>query len=112
MKKELTGIDGTLGATQGWESSIEDVGIGSQTIAKMEAPILFETDLQFIEPQFGKAKGYTQLKPELEGTTVTWGFSSKLPYPFNLTLLVMDMEKHMGEDWEYALTTLKDMCEK
>jgi len=46
MKKEKTGTDGEIGASASWESTVKDVGKGTQTIAKMEAPTLFETDLK------------------------------------------------------------------
>ncbi len=111
MKKELSGIDGTIGAMESWEGEVEEVGKGNQTISKIEAPYLFETDLHFYEPQEMISKGYIKLKESNGGTDITWGFRSEMSYPFNLFLLIMDMEEHMGEDWNYALATLKDMCE-
>ena len=112
MTKEWTGIDGTIGASQSWDSDTEDVGKGSQTIAKIEAPTYFETDLKFIEPSEMESKGYVRLSEVENGTEVTWGFKSEMPYPFNLFLLFMNMEDHLGEDWSYGLNSLKELSEK
>lgn len=112
MKKEMAGMDGTIGAMHSWESDVQEVGKGSQTIAKIEAPNLFETDLIFYEPFESEAKGYIMLESEGSGTKVTWGFNSEMPYPFNLMMLFMDMEEEMGKDWNKGLSKLKQLCEQ
>lgn len=111
MKKEFSGTDGEIGATQSWESTVEKVGKGSQTITKIEPPFLLETDLKFYVPYESEAKGYIKLANENGETKVTWGFSSEMPYPFNVSKLFMNMEKMMGEDWQNGLTKLKKLCE-
>ncbi len=112
MKKEMTGTDGEIGATASWESDVEDVGKGSQTIAKIEAPNLFETDLKFYSPYESEAKGYIKLAKEADATKVTWGFQSEVPYPFNLMMLFSNMEDSMGEVWSNGLSKLKQLCEE
>jgi hypothetical protein len=112
MKKSMTGTDGTLGATASWESDVDVVGKGSQTIAKIEEPTLFETDLKFYAPYESEAKAYVQLSSDGDGTNVTWGFKSEMPYPMNFTKLFMNMEEMMGNDWSNGLGKLKALCEK
>jgi hypothetical protein len=111
MKKSMTGTDGEVGATASWESEVPEVGKGSQTISKIEPPTLLETDLKFYVPYESEAKGYIQLAAEGEGTKVTWGFKSTMPYPFNVMCLFMDMEEMMGKDWSSGLNKLKALCE-
>lgn len=111
MKKEMTGIDGTVGASQSWESNVEEVGKGSQTIAKIEEPFLFETTLKFYTPYESEAKAYIKLVEENGRTNVTWGFGSEMPYPFNLMKLFMNTEEMMDKDWNNGLTKLKTLCE-
>ncbi len=111
MKKEFAGTDGTIGAKTSWDSDVKEVGKGSQTIAKIEAPNLFETDLKFYDPYESEAKGYIKLAKENNGTYVTWGFQSEMPYPFNLMNLFTNMEEMMGEDWNNGLSKLKTLCE-
>lgn len=111
MKKELTGVDGTVGAMQSWESPVEEVGKGSQTISKLEPPYLIETDLKFYTPYESEAKGFIKLAEVDEGTQVTWGFKSEMPYPFNLMKLWMNMEEMMDADWNNGLNKLKSIAE-
>jgi hypothetical protein len=111
MKKELTGVDGTVGAMSAWESDHKNVGKGSQTITKIEAPTLFATDLKFYTPYESEAKAYVSLKSEGDITSVTWGFKSEMPYPFNIMKLTMNMEEAIGKDFELGLSKLKNLCE-
>ncbi len=111
MKVELTGTDGTVGAMTSWDSTVEKVGKGSQTITKIEEPNLFATNLKFYLPYESEAKGYIILKSEGDQTKVTWGFESEIPYPFNLMKIGMDMEKEIGKDFELGLNKLKNICE-
>ncbi len=112
MKKEITGTDGTVGATQSWESDVEEVGKGSQTITKIEPPYYFQTALKFYGSYENEAIGYVKLddKPNNE-VIVTWGFKSEIPYPFNIMSLFTSMEDMMGEDWNKGLERLKFLCE-
>ena len=38
--------------------------------------------------------------------------SGSMPYPFNVMILFMNMEKSMGKDWDLGLSRLKKMSEK
>jgi len=111
MKKELTGIDGTVGAKQSWDSEHEKVGKGTQTIFNVVPLQIIETDLKFYIPYESEAKGFIKLESEGNGTKVTWGFNSEMPYPFNLMKLFMNLDEMMEEDWNLGLTKLKDLCE-
>ena len=112
MEKKISGTDGTVGAKQEWDSDVEEVGKGSQTIAKLDAPNLVETDLVFFSPYESEAKAYVKLVEEGNVTTATWGFDSEMPYPFNVMQLFTDMEEMMGKDWNNGLTKLKNLSEK
>jgi hypothetical protein len=45
-------------------------------------------------------------------TRVHWGFTGKMKYPTNLTMLFMHMEKMVGGDLEKGLQNLKVLMEK
>jgi hypothetical protein len=45
-------------------------------------------------------------------TKVTWNFRGDMNYPFNVMLLVYDMEKTLGKDLQQGLNTLKEILEK
>ncbi len=110
MKKEYSGVDGTLGATQSWDGKI--VGIGSQTITNIQKPTLFETNLDFKTPRESHGKGYVKLVADGNTTKATWGMSGSMPYPVNIMILFMNMEKNMGKDWNLGLSRLKKLSEK
>jgi len=111
MKKELTGVDGSIGAKQSWDSEHEKVGKGSETIFNIVPMQIIETDLKFYMPYESEAKGYIKLQADGSGTKVAWGFTSEMPYPFNLMKLFMNLEDMMEEDWNLGLSRLKSSCE-
>lgn len=109
MKKELVGIDGTVGAIQSWEGKI--VGSGSQMITAVEKPTLIKTDLNFIKPHKSHGKAYIKLEAAGRGTKATWGMTGNMPYPLNVMILFMNVEKMMGKDWNKGLSGLKKLSE-
>jgi len=110
MKKDMKGKDGNVGAVQSWESSI--VGSGSQTIAAVEKPTLFETELNFYKPYKSHGKAYIKLVSQGTSTKATWGMTGNMPYPMNVMTLFMNMDKNMGKDWNHGLSKLKKLSEK
>jgi len=111
MNQTHTGTDGTVGATQSWESEVKNVGVGSQTIVNIEKPNSFETKLNFVKPFKSTADGYVTLAQEGDQVKATWGFKSQMPYPMNVMKLFMNMEKSMSEDFGQGLNRLKGLCE-
>lgn len=80
----ITGIDGTVGAKQSWDSKNEDVGTGDQTITSL-TPERMDMLLQFYKPFAGTAKAANIFKPAGENQTIlTSEFYSDSKYPFNL----------------------------
>jgi len=112
MKQILTGTDGTVGATQAWESKVKNVGAGSQTIINLVEPTLLETKLNFLKPFKSTADAYVKLSDQGGNTKATWGFKSKMPYPINLMKLFMNFEKQMDKEFGAGLGRLKDISEK
>ncbi len=112
MEKSMSGTDGEVGAMASWESDVEEVGKGSQTISNIVKPTLFETDLKFYSPYESEAKGYVKLAEKGSKTVVTWGFSSEMPYPARIMLLFMNMEEEMDPEWNKGLGRLKEICEE
>jgi hypothetical protein len=44
-------------------------------------------------------------------TKVAWGFKARMPYPFNLMMVMMNMEKMLGNDFEEGLANMKKKIE-
>lgn len=113
MKKTFTGIDGTVGAIAGWNSKDKNVGVGEQEIKKIVEGERIDFELRFKEPFESTDNAYMiteAISPNQ--TKVKWGFDGKMPYPMNLMLPIMDMEKMLGKDLQDGLNNLKDVLEK
>ena len=111
MKKELSGVDGEVGACSHWISDVKGVGEGKQTFVKLEKPNLALTKLEFIKPFKSVAEGYMKLEQQDSEVVATWGFESSLPYPMNLMKLFMNFEKQMDQDFGQGLAKLKALSE-
>ncbi len=112
-KRTYTGTDGTEGFIYSWESDNKKVGHGSQTITKVVPGVTIDSKLHFLKPFEGLANAYT--KTENQGanqTKVIWGFNSKMKYPSNIMLVLLGLEKSLGNDLETSLKNLKTALEK
>lgn len=113
MKKEFKGTDGTVGFVSAWESDKKDVGKGEQEIKNMHEGERIDYEIRFIRPFASIAPAY--LATESAGdnqTKVKWGFNGHMPYPMNLMLVFMDMDKLIGGDLQTGLNNLKNILEK
>jgi hypothetical protein len=108
-----TGEDGQVGFTSAWKSEIDSVGTGTQTIVAMNEGKSIDYEIVFTEP-FESTMQTAMLFEPVDGssTKVTWNFRGDMNYPFNVMLLVYDMEKTLGKDLQKGLNTLKEILEK
>lgn len=112
MKKEFRGTDGTVGAVSAWEGN-KKVGKGEQEITKITEGERVDFELRFIKPFPSRSDAFMTTEPlNAEQTNVTWGFSSRMNYPFNVLLKIMNMEKMLGNDFSTGLSNLKEIMEK
>ena len=113
MKKEYRGNDGTIGFVSAWESKINDVGTGEQEIIKLADGERLDVELRFLKPFKSTDYAYMITESVSENQTkVMWGFTGKMPYPMNLMLICMNMDKMLGKDLEAGLNNLKAQLEK
>jgi len=108
VKITYEGQDGTVGAVYHWVGN-SDVGEGVQTISKIEQPNSFSTHIHFIKPMDGESDANINLANEGTGTKVTWSLDGKDPYPMNVMVLFMD--KFIGDQYSKGLNKLKTLCE-
>jgi len=109
QKTWMEGEDGAVGTTFFWEGN-EDVGKGKQEIIAFTDDKI-ETTVTFIEPFESLCQGYFLLDYADVKTTVTWGFDSKMPRPFNIMCLFMYITESVGKDYEKGLAKLKEIVE-
>lgn len=112
MKKEFSGVDGTVGFTSSWKSEHPDVGVGEQEITGIDNEKRIDYQLRFIEPFESTSSAYIVFDSiDSSKTKVRWGFEGKMPYPMNLMLLFVDMEGELGGDLQDGLNNLKGILE-
>jgi hypothetical protein len=110
-KITFEGEDGVLMSKGCWDSEMEDVGKGCQWITDIEENKHMGTEMLFVRPNPGPADAYVDLEALEGGTKVTWGFKSEVPWPWNLSLLGMDLKAKMGKPWSDGLNNLKALSE-
>ncbi len=111
IEQQFTGTDGQVGSQMHWQSKVRGVGQGRQEITALTPHERVDMDIEFIKPRTGIAKGAVTMTGEDGAVDVTWSFQSKMPYPFNALMLVMNFEKAMDKDFTEGLTNLKALCE-
>jgi len=113
MKKTYTGIDGTVGFMYAWDSNNKQAGKGEQEIISIQPNDKLGMRIHFIKPFEGLADVH-MTTTALSGnqTKVKWGLSSKMNYPMNIMLLVMNMENMLGKDLAKGLANLKIILEQ
>lgn len=113
MKKEWSGVTGNPGEKVCWESKNKDAGKGCQEVKKVDAAHKrIDTEIKFLTPYESEANAYVTVTPEGNGSKATWGFSSKIPYPFTIMKLFMNMEDAVGKDYQKGLSKLKNISEQ
>lgn len=112
MKQTYQGEDGKIGFRSAWESDQKKVGAGQQTITALEENKAVYTKLEFFKPFKSESDAYIKTEKVDESTTdVFWGFTGVMNPPMNVMLLLMDMAKLVGKDFEEGLAKLKDVLE-
>jgi len=113
MKQEFRGTDGTVGFVSYWDGTKEEVGEGEQEIKKITEGERMDTELRFKRPFETKADAYITTDAAGDSQTkVKWGFTGSMPRPMNLMMVVMDMDKEVGKDFQEGLDSLKTIMEK
>jgi uncharacterized protein YndB with AHSA1/START domain len=108
-KLTFTGpVDG-VGQTMNWESANEDVGMGKQSITRIDPGKEVETAVEFGDQ--GPATATVKLEPSGDKTKVTWGFSSDLGYNPISRYMGLMFDGWVGPDYERGLAKLKTVIE-
>lgn len=95
------------GASYSWTGDAS--GSGTMTILEAQPSNALTVEVAF--DGMGTAKAPWTFNKTPEGTHVTWGFDSKMPFPFNIMLLFTDMTAAVGNDFEKGLANLKELVE-
>lgn len=112
MINTFRGHDGMVGSVNYWKGDDATVGEGEQEIMKLIPNQRVETELRFKAPREDVSEAYIDLKSSGSGTDVTWTLVGKAPFPGNIFVYFMDMDKSLGADFEEGLASLKTLVER
>lgn len=111
MKQESIGTDGEIGFISKWEGN-KEVGTGEQEIMNIVQNDRVEARLRFFKPWKSESDAVTKVEDARDGKTkVTWGFSGTNKVPANIFMMLYNVDKHVGKDFEEGLASLKDILE-
>ncbi len=96
-----------VGSTYHWSGTV--TGEGELVHKDLQPGRLIQDDLNFIKPFKSFAKTAFVLKPDRDGTQVTWNMDSSLPW-FLFWMIPM-MKTFIGMDYQRGLSMLKDLIE-
>ncbi len=99
----------TTGAGASYSWTAEEAGNGEMSITSSTPTSEIKTRVEF--DGMGGADGHFDFGNTEEGTKVTWGFESEMPFPMNAMLLFQDMEGMVGKDFDRGLELLKGIVE-
>lgn len=110
IKNEFSGPEAGEGAKFHWVGN-ENVGEGIMTITESRPVEEVTLKLEFIQPMAAVNSTKFTLKPEGNGTVVTWTMSGENNFMGKAFCLVMNMDKIIGDQFEQGLANMKSLVE-
>ncbi|KFF02715.1 SRPBCC family protein [Flavobacterium reichenbachii] len=113
MKSTIKGTDGSVGAISVWQSDVKEVGEGEQEITKITEGKRLDFSLRFKKPMEDNAIAFISTDAiTTNQTKVKWGISGVIPYPSNIMLPMLHLDKMIGNDLQKGLENLKAKMEE
>jgi hypothetical protein len=110
-KVTFEGPEAGEGAIFRWAGNAE-VGEGSMTIQESRPPEYVKIELHFIKPFEDTAITEFKLAPDGDATNVTWTMDGQHNFVSKaMCLLVMDMDKMIGDKYEEGLANMQAVVE-
>jgi hypothetical protein len=110
-KGTYEGPSSGAGSKFSWDGN-SDVGAGSMAILDSKPNEHVHIKLDFIRPMEGTSDVNFRIKPEGDGTNVTWTMEGKNNFIGKAMSLVIDCDKMIGEYYEQGLASMKAIVEK
>lgn len=111
LKMTYGGPESGKGATNSWAES-RDVGTGKLTITDETPPTGLKMLLDMEKPIEAHNTVTFTLKPEGDGTAVTWAMTGERPYMAKVMDVVFNMDSMVGGHFETGLASLRAVAEK
>lgn len=111
VQNTYVGTDGEVGSIMKWTGNEDISGTGQLAISAMDAPNKLNYDLSFLKPFEMSSKGGFELTAESESSTImNWYDEGNIPFLMRPMMFFMDMDKHMGADFERGLFKIDSVC--
>ena len=110
MKLEIAGQPCSAGTTYTWSGN-DKAGAGKMTMTECRPNEKVGVDLAFTKPYTSDATLDFTLKPQAEGTAVTWAMTGRSNFMLKAVGLFASMDKMVGPDFEKGLAQLKSAAE-
>lgn len=110
MRREYSGEPMGKGAAYAWSGN-DEVGTGSMRIVDSQPPTAVAIDLEFKEPWQATNATLFSIRPDADGSRVTWGMDGENTFMLKAVGLFMDMDAMVGKDFEAGLDKLARVAE-
>jgi uncharacterized protein YndB with AHSA1/START domain len=111
MKRTHTGSSSGKGSVYAWEGN-KKVGAGRMEITETSSPSQVVIKLDFLKPFEAHNVTEFTVRPNGQGTNVTWKMQGPYPYMMKVVSIFSNMDKAIGKDFAAGLTNLKSIAEK
>ncbi len=112
LQSTVEGKDGELGSKYKWIGNPKITGEGELTNTGVKELEEIAYQMHFIKPWESFSEGYVRIVDENGATKVAWGLYGKNPFPWNVIMLFMSMDKMVGNDFSRGLEMLQNICEQ
>lgn len=110
VKISYMGTDGQAGSTLEWAGDEGVTGSGVIKNEGIEGSLMYYS-FTVSKPASMIADGVLSVKDTGTNTKITWTFHKHFPFIANAMLIVFDLDKYMGGDFERSLQKLKNYVE-
>lgn len=107
---EFSGAAAGEGARFRWSGN-NKVGTGAMTIVESRPHDLIRIRLDFEKPMTATNEARFTFAPDAGGTRVTWRMTGKNKFAGRLVCTFMNMDKHVGGQFEQGLAAMKQLVE-
>ncbi len=111
LQRSYSGAEAGAGAVYGWSGN-RKAGQGRMEITEASEPAIVQIDLAFEKPFKSRSVSLFTIRPEGEGSRVTWSMSGRKTFMARVMGIFTSMDKLIGPDFEKGLTQLKATAEK
>jgi len=105
------GPESGVGASFAWSGN-RKVGAGKMTILECVRDELLRIRLEFLRPMRATHAAAFELRPEADGTRLTWTMKGKNDFYAKLFSLFVNCDELIGRDFENGLANLKALVEE